>query len=119
MKRLLKSLIYYIIFIVLLSFVVSLLNLVGVDSTVTNLILFVFNVIAFFLYGFKNGVVAPKKGYLEGLKIGFILLAILFVINIIVARKFFSVAMIVYYLVLVLASVLGGMVGISKKKEEN
>lgn len=55
MKYLLKTLGYYVIFIILVTFICSLLNLIGVNSTITNLIIFIFNLLAFFILGFKNG----------------------------------------------------------------
>ena len=118
MKNTLKKIGFYIIFLILVTFLCSLLNLIGVNSTVTNLILFIFNAVLFLIYGFKFGVKAKKQGYLAGLKIGVILIIILFIINIVISQKTFSISMIIYYLILLLCSTLGGMLGISKKKED-
>lgn len=119
LKCLLKKLGIYIILLVLIVFICSLLNLIGVNSTITNLILFLFNIVLFIVYGFKNGIKSKEKGYLSGLKIGLIMILILFIVNLIVARIIFSLPLFVYYLTLLLSSTFGGMVGISKKKEEN
>ena len=48
MKYFMKYLGYYVISLILLIFICSLLNLVGVNSTITNLILFIFNATLFF-----------------------------------------------------------------------
>ena len=109
---------YYLIFLVLISFICSLLNLMGINSTITNLLLFIFNISAFLIIGYKNGHKACKKGYIAGLKIGLLLLLILFIINIIIAHKVFNITMIVYYIILLLSATFGGMLGISKKKED-
>lgn len=116
---LIKEVGFYLLFLVLLTFLTSLINLLGVNSTITNLFLFIFNGIAFFILGFKNGLRSKDKGFLAGIKVGLILLIILFIVNIFLSQKMVSLALLIYYLVLILSSTLGGMLGINKKKEEN
>ena len=118
LKNLLKYLGYYTIFIILLVFICSLLNLIGVNSTITNLIIFLFNILAFFFFGFKNGKKATNKGYIAGLKISGLFLIILIIINIFTTRSFFNLTTIIYYLVLILSGTLGGMLGINKKEDQ-
>ncbi len=115
MKYLLKTLGYYAIFIILITFICSLLNLIGVNSTITNLMIFLFNILMFFILGFKNGKKANSKGYIAGLKMSGLFLIVLIVINLFTAKKFFSIATVIYYLILVLAGTAGGMMGINKK----
>lgn len=119
MKYLLKYLGYYAIFIILLTFICSLLNLIGVNSTITNLMIFVFNILAFFIFGFKTGKKANNKGYIAGLKIGGLFLLILIIINLFSARNFFNITTIIYYVLLILSSTLGGSIGINKKEDTN
>ena len=119
MKILLKQLGFYLLFLILITFLCSLLNLLGVNSTITNFILFIFNAIAFLVLGYKNGIMAKDKGFLHGLKIGAIMLVILFIINIFLSQKVFTLSLGIYYLILLLCSTFGGMLGISKKKDEN
>lgn len=117
MKHLLKYLGYYAIFLILLVFICSLLNLIGVNSTITNLIIFIFNLGAFFIYGFKSGKKAISKGYLEGLKISGLFLLVLIAINLFSAKSFLNLSTLIYYIVLVLAGTLGSMLGINKKED--
>ena len=119
LKYLLKYLGYYSVFIILLTFICSLLNLIGVNSTITNLMIFIFNILTFFIFGFKSGKKASSKGYIAGLKIGGLFLLILIIINLFTARNFFNITTIIYYIVLLLASILGGMLGINKKEDTN
>ena len=119
LKYLLKYLGYYAIFIILLTFICSLLNLIGVNSTITNLMIFIFNILVFFIFGFKSGKKASNKGYIAGLKIGGLFLLILVIINLFSARNFFNITTIIYYIVLLLSSTLGGMLGINKKEDTN
>lgn len=118
LKNLLKYLGYYTIFIILLVFICSLLNLIGVNSTITNLIIFLFNILAFFFFGFKNGKKASSKGYIAGLKISGLFLIILIIINLFTTRSFFNITTIIYYIVLLLSGTLGGMLGINKKEDQ-
>ena len=118
MNYYIKHISYYLLYLILVSFICSLINIVGVNSTITNLILFIFNIMCFLILGYKNGNNASKKGYIAGLKIGLLLLLILFIINIIITHKILNITMLIYYLILILSSTFGGMLGISKKKED-
>ncbi len=117
--KLLKYVGFYLLFLVLITFLCSFLNLMGVNSTITNLILFIYNIILFLIYGYKNGIKSKEKGYLAGLKIALILLLILFITNFILTKVIFKTSTIVYYIILTLTGVFGGMLGISHKKEDN
>ena len=115
MKYLLKTLGFYAIFIILITFICSLLNLIGVNSTFTNLIIFLFNIIMFFCLGFKNGKRVISKGYIAGIKMSLLFILLLIVINLFTARNFFSISTIVYYVILMLSGIAGSMIGINKK----
>lgn len=117
MKNLLKYLGYYTLFLITLVFITSLLNLIGVNSTITNLLIFIFNIILFFIFGLKSGKKASNKGYLAGLKVGGLFLLVLIIISLFTSKNIFSLSTFIYYLVLILASTLGGSLGINKKSE--
>lgn len=117
MKNLLKYLGYYTLFLITLVFITSLLNLIGVNSTITNLLIFIFNISLFFIFGLKNGKKASNKGYLAGLKVGGLFLLILIIISLFTSKNIFSLSTFIYYLVLILASTLGGSLGINKKSD--
>ena len=117
MKNLLKYLGYYTLFLITLVFITSLLNLIGINSTITNLLIFIFNISLFFIFGLKNGKKASNKGYLAGLKVGGLFLLILIIISLFTSKNIFSLSTFIYYLVLILASTLGGSLGINKKSE--
>ncbi len=117
MKNLLKYLGYYTLFLITLVFITSLLNLIGVNSTITNFLIFIFNISLFFIFGLKNGKKAINKGYLAGLKVGGLFLLVLIIISLFTSKNIFSLSTFIYYLVLILASTLGGSLGINKKSE--
>ena len=118
MKYFMKYLGYYVISLILLIFICSLLNLVGVNSTITNLILFIFNATLFFVFGLKSGKNANSKGFLEGLKLGGLFLLVLIIISLFTNKTIFSLSTFIYYLVLMLASIAGGSIGINKKDSQ-
>ena len=70
----------------------------------------------FFFLGFKNGKVSKNKGYLAGLKMGLGFIMILLIFNLIFVRSF-KVSLLIYYLLLLMSSILGGMFGINRKKD--
>lgn len=115
MKNLLKYLGFYLIFLILIIFITSILNLMGVNTTITNLIIFIFNIGAFFIFGLKNGKKAMNKGYLAGLKIGLLFIGILILISIFSQKSIFNLTTLVYYIILILSSIFGGSLGINKK----
>ena len=117
MKNLLKYLGYYTLFLITIVFITSLLNLIGVNSTITNFLIFIFNISLFFIFGLKNGKKAINKGYLAGLKVGGLFLLVLIIISLFTSKNIFSLSTFIYYLVLILASTLGGSLGINKKSE--
>ncbi len=119
MKYLFKTLGFYSIFIILVVFICSLLNLIGVNSTITNFLLFLFNVGAFFFFGFKNGKRVNSKGYIAGIKMSLLFLLVLIIINLFTSNNFFSIITLVYYLILVFTGIAGSMLGINKKKDTN
>lgn len=72
-------------------------------------------ILLFAIIGLQYGKKATSKGYLEGLKIGASLIFILIVINLLFYRTGFSLERFVYYIVLILSSTCGSMIGINKK----
>lgn len=83
-------------------------------------ILKVLNIVVMFLGlfvgGFLTGRVANKKGYLEGIKFGGIMIVIILLLNLLVFKNKFNLLNILYYLLLLVTSSFGGIVGISKRK---
>ena len=83
----------------------------------TDTIIMIGMILFFIIIGFEYGKKAQAKGYLEGLKIGASLILLLIIINLLFYQTGFSLSRFVYYVVLILSSTLGSMVGINKKKD--
>ena len=82
----------------------------------TNILFMIFMTILFLIIGFKYGKTANKRGYIEGLKIGLSLILILVFINVLFCHSNFSIERLIYYLILILSSIAGSMIGINKKE---
>lgn len=76
---------------------------------------FVVMAISLFLGGFMRGKKASKKGYLEGLKLGGIVVGVLFIINILCYRHV-DLYVFLYYIVLIVSSIIGSMIGINLRR---
>ena len=111
---------------IILFFLVAMLILIFTNSIIyyffkvsyktINVILLIGTLLTFLIGGFLQGSRASTKGYLAGFKIGLILVLIFIALNFIFIKNF-NLANILYYGILILSSVLGGMIGINKKKK--
>lgn len=68
-----------------------------------------------FINSFILGRNTNNKGYLEGIRYGFIFILILFILTIFLSD--IRLKILIYYIIIMTTSILGSMVGISKKKE--
>lgn len=73
---------------------------------------FVVMAILMFVEGLVMGKKTSKKGYLEGLKLGGFVVVSLFLLNIIFTRHF-DLYVVLYYVVMMVSSVIGSMIGIN------
>ena len=83
----------------------------------TSILFIILMIIIFLIIGYKYGKMADKKGYIEGLKIGFSLILVLLFINLVFYNSDFSLERIIYYLILILSSIFGSVIGINKKEK--
>ena len=118
MKRLInytKLTSIFLIIELLITFITSFFNLLGLNSGITTIILFIFNIILFFVLSFINAHKIGKKGLLEGLFIGLLFILLMFIIKIILFDNKLYISTMIYYIILIVTSLLGGMVGVNKK----
>ncbi len=109
-----KLYIFFIGIVFLITITLSLFNVFGISKNITNIIIMISMIIMFVIMGYLKGKNSNKKGYLQGLLIGFSLILILALINLIslsINWKSF-----IYYGILILSSIFGAMLGINKKK---
>lgn len=98
------------------TFIISLFNLMGIQSGITSLILFVFNIVIFFVLNFKNAQQKEKNGYIEGLILGLLFIIMMILIKSFLLNTNYNIATLIYYSMLLICAILGGILGINKKK---
>ncbi len=112
----LKFIAIFLILELLFTFVVSLLNLLGLNSGITTIIIFILNILLFFILSLINASKVKKKGFLEGIILGLIFIILMILIKIILFDNTFNLSTFIYYLILLLTSLFGGMIGVNKKE---
>lgn len=116
LKKYGKTIGFFLIGILLIAFVISLFNITNLMYTKgSDIVTIIGMILLFAIIGLQYGKKATSKGYLEGLKIGASLIFILIVINLLFYQTGFSLERFIYYIVLILSSTFGSMIGINKK----
>lgn len=96
------------------TFILTLLNYFNlVPNKILSILKLLLPIISIFVISYKLGKQSEKNGYLEGLKIGSIIV-LLFIILVLLLDKF-MIKSLIYYLILILSSIMGSMIGINKK----
>ena len=104
-----------LIIILLSSLIVTILNYFNIlKGNILNIIRLIIPIISLFYGGYKTGSLSLKKGYLEGLKIGIIYVALTIIFNLIFNN--FTWISLIYDVILIGISILGSMIGINRKR---
>jgi len=112
----LKSLLYIFILIILFSIIIGTLNYFNIFSKNTiNILELIATVISIFIGSLYLGRISDKKGYLEGIKIGILVIVILLLFKFLGYDKGITWSSLIYYLILLISSILGSVIGINKK----
>ena len=113
----LKNIGYTLLIIITSCIIITILNYFNIlNGNILNIISIIVILLSLFVGGFFTGRTANKKGYLEGIKIGGIMIVIVLLLNLLVFKNKFSLINILYYLSLLLMSTIGSMLGIQKRK---
>lgn len=113
------SFIYIICFLLGLTFISTLFNYINLfGNTFINVLKVIIPVISLFVGGFVIGKKTGKKGWLEGLKLSLIFLAFLTIFNYLALDSSISLKTVIYYIILVIATTFGSMIGVNKFKPE-
>lgn len=116
----LKALLYIFVLIIVFSLLISTLNYFDiVGSGIINIFEIISVIVSMFVGGVFIGKNSNNKGYLQGLKIGGISLVILFLLNYLGFNNSFSISTILFYLIIIVSSIIGSVVGINKNKQNN
>ena len=117
LKSYFKVILIGLLFMMIFAFLLGVLqNFNLFYGKASEVFMFIYMAILFFIIGFLVGKKATHKGYLEGIKISLSLIFILIVINVLFYQTGFSLERTIYYFILILSSTMGSMIGINKKR---
>lgn len=117
MNKYLKALIYSFGTLIVLTFIFNTLNYINlITGTLFKVIKVIIPIISYFIAGFIMGKNSSKKCYLNGLSIGAIIVFIFLMISLIFKCSI-GIKTIIFYLIYLIASIVGSMIGIMSKKE--
>ena len=109
------GIIFGIIF--LLALIISILNYFSlIQNNIFKWLKLFIPIISSFIGGFYIGKFAKEKGYLEGIKLGLLFIILMFIVTLLDGNNIKWI-LIIYYLILLLTSMLGSMIGINRKKD--
>jgi len=115
-KKYLKTIGISVLIILIGALFISVLSYFSIfNKVIIGILKFIILISSFFYSGFSFGKIASKMGYIEGIKAGLILTIIMVIYNIILKNQF-GFKTIIFYMILLFISTLGGMIGISKNK---
>ncbi len=116
-KKLLISVLIAILSILILTFLFTFFNYFNIInnklSTIIKIIIPIFSLAA---AGYIIGKKTNKNGWLEGLKLGSIIIILIIIISLLLNQKI-EIKNLIFYLLLVLSSTFGTMIGINCNKK--
>lgn len=104
----LKYIGFYFLFTIILALIMSLFNIININ---TSNIIIILNIIIFIFINILAVQDTSEKGIKRGIKIGLITTIIMFLINLIIFKNNISFAQIIYYIILIFCGTLGGSLG--------
>ena len=117
LKNLGMSFIYIIATILILTFIITILSYFNImNDKVTSIFKITIPIIALLIGGIYIGKRSLKRGFLEGLKLGAIFSLILIIFNYLALGNSFKIKYLLFYIILIISSILGSMIGINRRK---
>ena len=118
LKKLGMSFIYIISIILILTFIVTLLSYFNlITDKIVSIFKIIIPIIALLIGGIYIGKNSSKKGFIEGLKLGCIFIIVLTIFNYLAFDYSFKFKYLLFYIILIISSILGSMIGINRKKD--
>ena len=118
LKKLGKIVITTILSIIILGFILTILYYFDViNNNIYNIMKMIIVLLSLFINSYLLGKNSSKYGLIEGLKLGAIILVIMFVLKII-TNSSFDIRTFIYSIILLLTSSIGSVIGINKKENK-
>lgn len=115
LKKILNALLTFFIIIIVGTLFLTLFNYFNILSPkIISILKLIIPLSAIFTSSYRLGKQSEKKGYIEGLKLGSIIIIIF--LTLILLLDQFTTKSLIYYLILILTSILSSMIGINRKK---
>ena len=114
MSKLFNYLKYFGIFflvIIVIAIITSLINLTGINSSTINKLSIVITAISFFVIAAIASHKTKERGFITGLKLSISFVISLVLINLIIFKSPFNIDRLIYYIILLTSSLLGGSIG--------
>lgn len=102
--------------LIFISTIFNFFDLFGIK--IMNFLYMFIPIISCFISGIFMGIKSLKKGYLEGLYLGILMVVIFFLLNYLGFDNGLNLKSSIFYFIIIATCVLGSMIGINKKKEE-
>ena len=117
LKKLGKSFLISLITLLVLTLIVTIFNYIGLfNLSIVNVFSYITPFISLFIGGVIMGKNTVNKGWLEGIKFGLICIIIFIIFNYLAFDTFFNISNIILYIITLTASILGSIIGINFKK---
>ena len=117
LKKLGISLLYILISLLILTFIITTFYYFDLMSDKTlSIFKIIIPVFSMILGGFITGRKSNKSGYIEGLKLGLITSILFIIFNFLAFNNSFKLKYLLFYIILIISSILGSMIGINRKK---
>ena len=101
----------FFVFIIGIAIITSLINLTGIKSITISKLSVILTAISFFVIAVLASHKTKERGITLGLKLGLSFVILLILINLIVFRSPFNIDRLIYYIILIASSILGGSFG--------
>ena len=115
LKNYLKYFSILLISIIIPIFILTIFNYFEIINN-TNILKLIITLISILINSFYLGKNSKSKGYIEGLKFGIIFIIFITLFNLILVNEF-SLKIIIYYLLILITSMVGSTIGINKKND--
>ena len=103
-----------------LDLLITLFNYIGlIGLKIVTVFSYITPFIAMFVGSLLLGKTSNNKGWLEGIKYGLICVVIFFIFNYLAFDSGFNISNIILYIITLVSSVFGGMIGINLKKDND
>lgn len=113
----LKVYLFVVICVLVSTFLLGTLSYFNVFSSFCNYLKSMVIVIPCFLGSYYLGSKVTKQGYLEGVKLSLMVLLSIFLIRIILSKGL-NIYLFIYYISIIVISVIGSILGINKKARD-